>query len=232
MRWGLLVILFSLIVSLSASGPARADVKPGGDAVKGKADEKADAADPGHGPAKQEDKIDLFKGAIDLTVWTIAVFLILFTVLSLFAWPAIREGLDKREGDIARDKAEADKAKKEADAARSELAAKMAKANDEIRTMIDKARADAAATAAEEIAKGKAELAAEKARLRDEMARAKDQALAEVWTSGASLATLISAKAIGKHLTLDDHRALVDDALKEFRSSAQARLQDLTSARA
>jgi F-type H+-transporting ATPase subunit b len=227
MRWGLLLILVCLIVSVSAPGPALA-----ADEVKEKAKEKGKADGKEHHAPADSGKIDLFKGALDLTIWTIVVFLILFFVLNTFAWPQIRAGLDKRESDIARDKAEADKAKKEAEAARAELAAKMAKANDEIRMMIDKARADAQATAAAEIARGKEELTAERTRLRDEMARARDQALQEVWQSGATLATLISEKAIRKNLTVDDHRALVDDALKEFRTSAEARLQDLTSARA
>ncbi|NBO93381.1 MAG: hypothetical protein EBV06_13880 [Planctomycetia bacterium] len=220
MRWGLLVFLVCLIVSLSVSGPALAAAE-----VKDKA-----VAKDSHESHKEEGKIDLFKGWVDLTVWTIAVFLILFFVLNTFAWPQIRAGLDKREGDIARDKAEADKAKKEAETARAELAAKMAKANDEIRQMIEKARADAQATAAQEIARGKAELAAEKTRLREEVARARDQAMQEVLTAGANLATLISEKAIRKNLSLDDHRVLVADAMKDFRASAQSRLTDLTGA--
>lgn len=231
MRWGLMLSVVCLIAALSAPGPVSAAKAAPDEHAKEKA-AKGDAAKDDAHHDKKDDSIDLFKGWIDLTVWTIAVFLILFTILSLTAWPQIRAGLDARESAIARDKAEADKAKREADAARAELAAKMAKANDEIRTMMDKARADAQATAADEIARGKAELAAERTRLRDEMARARDQALQEVWTSGANLATLISAKAIGKSLSLDDHRALVDDALREFRSSAQSRVEDLTSARA
>jgi len=208
MRWGLLVMLAVFALFLASPIVAHA----------------ADAAD-GKG------NIDLFAGWLDMSIYTIIVFLLLLFVLNRFAWPHIKAGLQARELAIARDRAEADRAKAEAEAARKELAEKLAKANDEIRAMLDKARSDASTAAALEIARGKEELAAEKKRLREEMDRARDQALLEVWKSGATLATLISAKVIRKHLTEEDHRALVEEALQEFRASAQARLNDLTSAR-
>jgi F-type H+-transporting ATPase subunit b len=209
MRWGLLVAMAVFALFLASPNVAWAA--------------EAAAAD---------DKVDVFKGWIDLTIYTIIVFLVLLTILNTFAWPQIRAGLEAREKSIAHDRAEADRAKSEAEAARKELAEKLSKANDEIRSMMEKARADAQTAAAQEIARGKAELAAEKTRLRKEMDRARDQALQEIWKSGASLATLISAKTIRKNLTEEDHRALIDDALQEFRGSAQSRLEDLTSARA
>jgi F-type H+-transporting ATPase subunit b len=209
MRWGLLVAL--AVFALFLASPAVAWAAEG---------------------AEGQSNIDLFSGWLDMSIYTIVVFLLLLFILNRFAWPFIKTGLETREQSIANDRAEADRAKAEAEAARKELAEKLAKANDEIRAMMDKARADAQATAAQEMARGKAELAAEKARLREEMDRARDQALQEIWKSGANLATLISAKTIQKNLTEADHHVLIDDALKEFRGSAQSRLEDLTSARA
>src|SRR4051812_22127328 len=78
----------------------------------------APADDHGHG-AKKEVKVagvevGLFKGAIEVSLWTILVFLVLLFVLSKFAWGPIKEGLDKRERSIAHDKHEAVLAKQEA----------------------------------------------------------------------------------------------------------------------
>ncbi|MBY0228513.1 MAG: ATP synthase F0 subunit B, partial [Gemmataceae bacterium] len=143
----------------------------------------------------------------------------LFAILSTTAWPQIRQGLDAREQAIAHDKAEAVKAKREADALRAGLAGEKQKAADEVRQMMDKARADAQATAAEELARGKADLAAEKERLHRDVAREREQLLAEVYEQGAGLAALLSAKAIGKNLTEADHRALLAQALDEFRGA-------------
>lgn len=231
MRWGLLLIV-AIALGMFTPGPAAAADPPVAKDAHPK--DKKDAKG-GHGgklTEQEKENIELFKGWLDLMVWTIAVFVLLFLVLNTFAWPQIRAGLDKREAHIAHAHEEAKAAKLAADTARKELDAKMAEANDQIRTMIDKARADAQATASEELARGKAELAAEKNRLRDEMARARDQALQEIWTQGATLATLISAKTIRKQLTQEDHHALVEDALKEFRAAAQARADELTGTRA
>jgi len=230
MRAGLLIVVAAFLLGLAAPGVA-ADAANAGEADKANKANKAKLK-PGEQAPPKDDKLDLFKGTIDLAVWTIAVFLILFLVLGNFAWPQIRAGLDKREGDIARDKAEADKAKKEAEALRLTLQADMAKAHEEARRIVDKAVADARTSAAEELAKGKADLAAEKDRLHSEVARAKDQAMQEIWSQGASLAALISSKAIGKNLSIDDHRALLAGAIDEFKASAKGRMQDLESARA
>ena len=183
-------------------------------------------------PKGGEEKLNPFKGAVDLTVFTLLVFGILFFLLSRFAWPAIREGLDKREQSIAHDKKEAVKAKQEADTLRAQLQAEMAKINDEIRVKMDKARADAQLTAAEELARGKAEIAAERERFKREMQISTDDALHKMFEQAPQLATLISTKVIRKQLQYDDHRALLAEALAEFRQSAEGRKLDLESARA
>lgn len=197
------------------------------------------AADPPHkgdGHSAKEKIVGvekgLFKGAIEVSLWTILVFVLLFTVLRAYAWGPIRDGLDKRERSIAHDKEEAVKAKQEADELRKQLQAEMAKAQDEVRQMMDKARADAAQTAADELARGKQALAEERDRLRKELQISTDDALTKIWQSSAQLATLISTKVIHKQLSYDDHRALVNEALAEFRQSAQGRKDQLESARA
>src|SRR5262245_13366924 len=64
----------------------------------------------------------LFKGAAEVSLWTILVFLILLSVLRRYAWGPIREGLEKREQSIAQDKHDAVMAKQEADKLRADLA--------------------------------------------------------------------------------------------------------------
>lgn len=195
----------------------------------------AKKADPAHATGDSHAKageINVFDGWLDLTIWTIVVFLLLFGILSKFAWPQIRDGLDRRERAIARDKQEAERAKHEAAALREQLSQEMAKANDQIRQMIDKARQDAQKTAADELARGKQELQAERERLQRELKLSTDNALREIWGQGAQLATLISSRAVRKQLSVDDHRALLDEALNDFRAAADQRRQNLESSRA
>ncbi len=174
----------------------------------------------------------LFKGAIEVSLWTILVFLLLLSVLRKYAWGPIREGLEKREQAIARDKKEAILARQEADRLRAELEKRMKEANEEIRAMIDKARSDAQQTAAEELARGKAELAAERERLHRELRLATDDALSKIWDQSTQLATLISTKAVRRQLSEADHRTLLAEALEEFRQAAEARKNNLQSAHA
>lgn len=232
MRWASLLVVACFALGLLAPSPSFGAPVAGldGKIVKDKGKEKKDGKEAPH--HEDDSKIDLFKGWIDLTVWTIAVFLILFAILANFAWPQIRAGLDAREAAIAADKAEADKARHEATQLRQELQAEMAKAHDEARRIVDKAVADARASAAEEVAKGKADLAAERERMHADVSRERDQALAEIWSQGAQLATLISSKAIGRSLSEDDHRALLAQALDEFKAAARGRVRDLEGARA
>lgn len=173
----------------------------------------------------------LFKGAAEVSLWTVLVFLVLMSVLRKYAWGPIREGLEKREQSIAHDKLEAEKAKAEAAELRASLQAEMAKANEQIRQMMDKARADAQQTAAEELARGKAELAAERDRVQRELRISTDDALRKIWDQSTQLATLISSKAVRKQLSEADHRALLEEALNEFKASAELRRDTLQSAR-
>jgi F-type H+-transporting ATPase subunit b len=189
------------------------------------------AAPPAEKGGEHEGDLDVFKGGVELTIWSIVVFLILFALLSKFAWPQIREGLDKREQAIARDKHEADLARAEAGKLRSDLERQRAAIQDEIRQMMDKARSDAQQLAAEEQARTKAELAAERDRLHRELRISTDDALHKLWGQTVGLAALISGKVIGKQLSVEDHRALLDEALAEFRGSAQARREDIEGAR-
>jgi F-type H+-transporting ATPase subunit b len=176
-------------------------------------------------------EINVFKGGIELTIWSIVVFLILFAILSKYAWPQIREGLDKREMAIARDRHEADLARQEAANLRSELDKRKAAMEEEVRQRMEKARQDAEQLKAEELARGKAELAAERERKQRELQISYDDALHKVWGQAVGLGTLIASKVIGKQLSADDHRALLDEALKEFRAAAQGRREDIEGAR-
>ncbi len=174
----------------------------------------------------------LFQGAVELSLWTILVFVILLAILHRYAWGPILSGLQQREESIARDKREAEHARREASDARAKIEAEMARVNAEISQMISKARQDAEATVAETLARGKADVQSERDRLHRELRMEHDQALQDVWSKSVQLATLISSKAIGKHLSDADHRALLDEALAEFRAAGQTRVAEIQSARA
>jgi F-type H+-transporting ATPase subunit b len=206
---GWLVIGVVLGLALCASAPARAQ-----DEHKAPAEHK-DAA----GHKEEAAKDNVFAGFVDLLIWTIVVFLILLFVLRKWAWAPMLEGLEKREQAIASAIEDAKAARAEAAGLRQEIQAERQKANDTIRQMFDKARQDATRLSEEFRAQAMADVQAERERLRREVEVARDQALHDIYTQGAHLATLISSKAIRRHLTEEDHRQLIDEALAELRQA-------------
>jgi F-type H+-transporting ATPase subunit b len=171
----------------------------------------------------QDKPDDPFKGNLDMTIWSIAVFLVLLTVLWKYAWGPILKGLDKREQTIAHALEHAQKVQADAERLRVELEQKMAQTADQMRSMLEEARRNAQQLKDDLLTEGRAEIQADRDRLRRELQTAQDQALAEIWSQAGRLATMISSKAIRRQLSEDDHRRLVDEALSELRGAAAER---------
>lgn len=169
-----------------------------------------------HGAASQP---NIFEYALDLTIWTIVVFLVLLYVLKKYAWAPMLEGLRKREENIRAATEEARRAREEAQQLHDRFQAEMAKAGEKARDMVEAARRSAQQTTEEMVAKARQEIQTERDRLRREIDMARDQALQEIWNQAARLATVVSAKAIRRQLTEDDHRRLVEEALTEIGSA-------------
>jgi F-type H+-transporting ATPase subunit b len=152
----------------------------------------------------------------DLGIWTIVVFVGLFLLLRAIAWGPMLEGLRKREAAIRNSAEEAVRTREEMEQLRAKFKAEMDEAYAKIPALMDEARKSAQQIAEEMRAKAAADIQAERQRLRHEMDVARDQALQELWTQAAQLATLISAKAISKSLSEEDHRRLLDEAIAEM----------------
>jgi F-type H+-transporting ATPase subunit b len=160
---------------------------------------------------------------LDLTVWTIVVFLVLLWVLSRFAWKPIAQGLDQRERSIHDAVQEAQRARDEAAALRDEFQARINKAHEQVRDMLDEARKEAQALKDHMQAEARKEAQADRDRLHREIEMAKDQALQDIWSQTAQLAALVSSKVIRRKLTPEDHSGLVEEALADLQRAAQQR---------
>ena len=222
MRRGWLLVLCCL-VALAVSAPVRVGAAP--DHPEGGGE-----ATPGAGAGKDEHKDEgVFSGALDLTIWTIVVFLLLLFVLSRYAWKPMLQGLEKREKDIHAAVDEARKAKEEAHQIRTQLEQERQKGYDEVRGMIEDARKEAEQLKERRKAEAEAEIAADRERLRRELALARDQALQEMWRQAADLATLVSSKVLRRQLNAEDHRNLLDEALQELPGAVEVRRRALGS---
>jgi F-type H+-transporting ATPase subunit b len=172
---------------------------------------------------------NIFGWALDLTVWSIIVFLILLFVLGRFAWKPMLAGLAKREKDIHAAVSDAQHAREEAQRLKEDIQAERDKMAAMHQETIDQARAEAQRVAEDTVAQAKAEAQAERDRLRREIETERAQAQRELFARVAELATLVSAKAIRRQMTEDDHRRLVDEALAELGPAADARQRGVTT---
>ena len=204
---------------------AQAPHEPAAPAVGEKA-----AVHDGHGaqPKKGQDRFrDV---ALDLTVWTIVVFLLLLFVLGKYAWGPMLRGLEAREHSIHSAVDEAHKAREETARLRDEVQQERHKAADEARATIEQARREAQKQGDELRAKATSEIQSERDRLRRDLELARDAALQALWSETAKLATLVSGKAIGRQLNVDDHRKLVDEAIAELRRAGTDRQREVAGA--
>lgn len=209
-----------LVVCLPDLPVLQAAKDPPADSQKGTDhDKKGD--DKSHPP-------NYFKGNLDMTVWSIAVFLLLLTILWKFAWGPIMQGLDKREQTIAQAMEEAKKAQEEARLLRADLQKQREEAGQQARAVVEEARRNTQQMVEEMLAKGRAELQADRERLDREMSIKHDQALADLVKQTSRLATQVASKVIRRELTGDDHQRLVDEALKEMATAARERQRVLT----
>jgi F-type H+-transporting ATPase subunit b len=169
-------------------------------------------ADP-HKEAGTPNPLDL---RYDTAIWAIVVFVGLLVVLRAKAWNPILEGLKKREETIRSSLQEAKKTRDEMVTMKADFQSELADAHQQIPKLMEEARKKAEEMSNEMRAKAAADIQAERERLRREVEIAKDQAIKELWEQAAQLATLISVKTLGRSLTEEDHRRLLDEAMQEM----------------
>jgi F-type H+-transporting ATPase subunit b len=220
--WIALVGLLAL--GLLSSGPAL-----GAPVSEKKAEGVAPAPD-AHAKSEKPDMFG-FENFLDLAIWTWVVFLLLCLILARFAWKPILEGLKKREQNIAHAQEEAEKAQRETRELQAKLQAKMDAASQQIAAMVEQARRDGQHAAEEMRAEARKDIQAERERLQREMQIARDQAVQELWKQTAQLATLISSKALGRHMSEADHGRLIDESLQEFHKVGAEQYRQVASVR-
>ncbi len=157
----------------------------------------------------------------DTALWSIVVFVGLLLILRGKAWGPILEGLKKREETIRSSLEEAKKTRDEMVQVQAQFQKELAEAHHQIPKLLENARKDAEQVSNDMRSKAAADIQGERDRLRREVEIAKDLAIKELWEQAAQLATLISSKAIGRALTEDDHRRLLDESVKEMMNTAK-----------
>lgn len=170
----------------------------------------------------EKDKVGFAGLRYDLGIYTLIVFGILMFVLSKYAWPHIREGLEKREVNIRSALDQAKQSQVEATALLAAAKKQMDEGASQVKAMLDEARRDADVLRASEREAAARDIVAEKERAKREIQAEKDAILKDVYDQSVKLASLISEKALRRSVSPEDHRRLLDESIAELRSASKA----------
>ena len=156
----------------------------------------------------------------DLALWSLVTFVLFIIVLRKFAWTPIVEGLDKREGKIRQDIADAESARIKAEQMLAEHQQKLDTVQDEVKEILAEARRDAEQARQNIAETAKAEADATKQRAIVDIERARDQALNELFDAMAGQVATATEYVLGHGLKPDDQDQLIQHALAQIGSES------------
>ncbi len=200
--------------SLPAERPAEASASHGPSASPA-AEHHGDEA----GHAADLNPMSLSKFQKDLALWTAAVFVVLFLLLWKFAWGPLTAGLEKRERGIADQISQAEAANRQAQALLAQYEQKLAEAKQEVRGILDAARAQAEQMGREIVEQAKSDAAAEQQRMLRQIEAATASALKEIADRAATLSVELAGKIVGASLDPRAHAKLIEKAVADFTQS-------------
>jgi F-type H+-transporting ATPase subunit b len=163
---------------------------------------------------------DLIKVVPGLMIWTIVAFLITLFVLKRYAFGPIQKTIDERRDRIRSSIEDAEHARIEARKLLEEHRSLISQARGQAEQILGEARKVAEAMAR----RVKEETEADRQRRLEETARQIEaethRALQQIRSEVAELTIIATAKVTGKVLEDDDHRRLIEDAIKDLDFSA------------
>ena len=148
--------------------------------------------------------------------WTLAIFLVVVTILCKFAFGPIAKALDEREQGILNNIASAQKQKEDAKELLKQYQQKLDDSKDEVRQIIENAKKDAQRQAEDIVAKAREAAGLERDRAMREIDGATTSALQSIAERSATLATHLAGKMIRAEVKPEQHRNLINAALQEF----------------
>jgi F-type H+-transporting ATPase subunit b len=157
------------------------------------------------------------KQAMFAAITAIVLFLVVFGILAVFAWPKIVKGLDDRENKIRSEIEAAEAARQQASMALEQYQKSLAEARAEAQKMIDAAKAQMNSQINEMKAKAEVDAANLKAKALADIEAAKKQALADIYSQSSSLATQVAGKILRREVSGQDTQRFVDEALAGVR---------------
>jgi len=158
---------------------------------------------------------------ISVNIWQILISLanlvILYLILRKFLFKPVHKFLDDRKQEVDGIYAQAEDAREQAQHDRTVYEDKLAAADSEAREVVRTAMTKANEMSDEILADTGREVARMKARAEADIAQERKRAANALKDDVAGLSMEIAEKVIGREIGEDDHRALIDDCIKELK---------------
>ena len=156
-----------------------------------------------------------------LFIWTIATFVVLVLLLSIFAWKPLLQALETRQATITKSLEDADKASEELARLQQESSEILKTARIEAQGIISKSRSDANALGEDLRQKAREESDTIVREAKRQIDMEKVQALREIRNEVAELSITIASKLIERNISKEDNDKLVDETIQQFESRKQ-----------
>jgi F-type H+-transporting ATPase subunit b len=164
----------------------------------------------------------LVSPGLGLMIWTLLLFGLTLWVLSKVALPRIGEALEKRANAIRDSIDAAQKQREEADRLLQEYRQRLKEAREQADDIVARARKAAEAAEAEAAAAGREKREELVGAARRDIEMETRRSLERIRKEVADLTVIATEKITRKTLDDDDHKRLIDEALKEVDFSALA----------
>lgn len=146
---------------------------------------------------------------------SIVNFLVLLYVLRRFMWGPIMATLDRRAAKIREGIELTESARKEREQLKQEVETQLAQARREAAAIAERTTKAAEAAAADIRVQAKAEADRIREKGRADAQQLHDQALAQLRSELASMVVLAAGRVLGREISADQHRALIERSLDE-----------------
>jgi F-type H+-transporting ATPase subunit b len=146
---------------------------------------------------------------------SIVNFLVLLYLLRRFMWGPITATLDSRAAKIREGLELTEAAKRDREQLKQEVEKTLAEARREANVIAERTTKAAEAAAADIRVQAKAEADRIREKGREDAQHLHDQALAQLRTEVASMVVLAASRILGKEISAEQHRALIERSLDE-----------------
>ena len=151
-------------------------------------------------------------------IWGAISFTVLFFLLSKFAYPAIKKGMEARTERIRENLDEAERVKTEANTILEEYQRQLADARNESNRIIEEARQTADQLRRDLMQRAEAEVNELKQRTQDDINAARDRTMSELRDQVAGLAIELAEKVVEANLDRDTNIALIERYIEQVGS--------------